>query len=563
MKSQYLDTNKLKSSYTLVNMLIIFSLLFSISCSQKKTSEPLILDMVHHNPGEAPYESQFNDPAFIKEMGYNGKVYFLFESPALAINWESVDKDILPKGSDDRKWVDEKAAKIYKMHKACKEQGMAIYAMSDLILFPKRLIEKYQIEETFGNPNDSLTEKLLRAQINEMFDQFPDMDGLVVRIGETYLHDAPYHKGHIQDKSNAEKTIIPLMNILREEICVNRNKRLIFRTWRSFDTKEETYLAVSDAVEPHENLVLSIKHCEGDFHRSTNFSKLIGQGRHKQIIEVQCAREYEGKGAYPNYVLNGVINGFEEHKKQREDHVNSLAEFVEKRPDLYAGIWTWSRGGGWEGPYIKNEMWCDLNAWIAAQWAADPKQKEEDVFNQYALKRLKLKEKDVPAFRKLCLLSAEAVVRGRNSTYGDMNEWWTRDQGMNYPKTPKDAEGNQRNLQQKDEAVAKWQEIVELAKSIDWGSSKASEHVIGSAKYGLHLYEIYRALINLSSAEVKNDQVEMKKWIVAYDKAWEDYNALPKKYESLATLYTQDYDRHIKTNAHKKVMEIKKQLNIE
>ena len=133
-----------------VVLLVIFlSILNTKAIAQNNVDNPLILDMVHHNPGEATYESKYNDPSVIKEMGYNGKVYFLFESPALAINWESVDTTILPKGTEDRKWVDEKAAQIKKMHAACKEQNMAIYAMSDLVLFPKRLIEKYGIKDSF------------------------------------------------------------------------------------------------------------------------------------------------------------------------------------------------------------------------------------------------------------------------------------------------------------------------------------------------------------------------------------------------------------------------------
>jgi hypothetical protein len=528
--------------------------------AQIDPDETLILDMVHHNPGEEPYQSAYNNPKVIKEMGYNGKVYFLFESPTLAINWESVDKNILPKGTADRKWVDKKAKQIHKMQAACKAQNMKVYAMSDLVLFPKRLIEKYHIEDTFGDPNNPLTEKLIRAQINEIFDQFPDLDGLVVRIGETYLQDAPFHKGAIYNKNSAEKTIIPLIQILREEICVNRNKKLIFRTWRSFDEDMETYMKVSEAIEPHKNLVISVKQCEGDFHRANAFSKVIGQGRHKQIIEVQCAREYEGKGAYPNYIANGVIEGFEEHQRMPEEQINSLREFTEKRPDLYAGIWTWTRGGGWDGPYIKNEMWCDLNAWVMAQWAKDPTQNEETIFNRYASERLHLKEDDVKAFRKLCLLSAEAVIRGRNTTYGDLNPWWTRDQGIAWPSIPKDPVAQKRNLQQKDESVEKWKEIVQLAQSIEWENKKEKEHAVGSAKYGLYLYEIYRAVINIADAELNDDKEAMKKWITTYDEAWTAYNHLPKEYNSIATLYAKDYKRHTKNAADDKVNELRKAL---
>ncbi|WP_218944456.1 hypothetical protein [Maribacter luteus] len=511
-------------------------------------SAPLVLDMVHHNPGEAPYQSIYNDPKVIKEMSYNGKVYFLFESPALAIDWESVDLDILPKGSEDRKWVDAKAKQIKQMHKACKAQDMKIFAMSDLVLFPKRLIAKYGIEETFGNPNDPLTEKLIRAQINEMFDQFPDLDGLVVRIGETYLHDAPYHLGAIDNKKSPEKTIIPLMQILKEEICEKRNKQLIFRTWGAFDVNLEDYLKVSDAIAPHKNLIISVKHCEGDFHRSNAFSKVIGQGRHPQIIEVQSAREYEGKGAYPNYIANGVIEGFEEHARMPEGQINSIKEFVETKPGLYAGIWTWSRGGGWNGPYIKDEMWCDLNSWVMAQWALHTDKSEEFIFNRYATERLHLKGDDISKFRKLALLSAEAVVRGRNSTFRDMNPWWTRDQGIAWPMVIKGELQQKRNLAQKDESVAKWKEIVKLAKSIDWENEATKNHAIGSAEYGLRLYTIYRTLVYMQHAEANGKEV--KKWIKAYDKAWKNYNKLAEEYSTIATLYTQDYDRHIAKNAN-------------
>ncbi|MGQ1784554.1 hypothetical protein [Saccharicrinis sp. GN24d3] len=548
-----------------INKMKIFALIILMSSGflvhnlfgQINSAETLILDMVHHNPGEEPYNSAYNDPAVMKEMGYNGKVYFLFESPALAINWESVDKDILPKGSDDRKWVDAKAAQIKKMHAACKAQDMDIYAMSDLVLFPKRLIQKYNMEETFGDPNNPQTVKFIRAQIDEIFTQFPAMDGLVVRIGETYLHDAPYHKGSILDRQDADNTIIPLIQILREEICVKRNKKLIFRTWRSFDVKLNTYIKVNDAIEPHPNLTISIKHCEGDFHRANAFSKVIGQGRHKQIIEVQCAREYEGKGAYPNYIANGVINGFEEHMRMPEEKINSLSEFVEKRPDLYAGVWTWTRGGGWDGPYIKDEMWCDVNAWVMAQWAKDPKQTEESILNRYASERIHLKGGDVAKFRKLCLLSAEAVVRGRNSTYRDMMPSWTRDQGMAWPGTPKDAVAQQRNLHQKNESIVQWKEIVKLAKAIHWENDEAANHAVGSAEYGLYLFKIYRSLIYMAYADSKGDGKGVEKWIKAYDKAWAKYNALPKKYSSLATLYTKEYKRHTRNCADDKVNELR------
>jgi hypothetical protein len=96
----------------------------------------LMLDMVHNNPGEEPYRTRYNDPAVLRGMGYDGKVYSLFESPMLAVNWESVDPDIFPAGSAGRRWVDAKAAQIDAQHARCQAAGLAAYAMADLILLP-------------------------------------------------------------------------------------------------------------------------------------------------------------------------------------------------------------------------------------------------------------------------------------------------------------------------------------------------------------------------------------------------------------------------------------------
>lgn len=91
---------------------------------------------------------------------------FLFDSPTLAINWDDFDKDILPPGTPDREWVDKKAARLHGLFNDCKRNGVDVYAMSDLILLPKRLVSKYGIEKTFGNPQDTLVQRILRYQLN-------------------------------------------------------------------------------------------------------------------------------------------------------------------------------------------------------------------------------------------------------------------------------------------------------------------------------------------------------------------------------------------------------------
>jgi hypothetical protein len=74
------------------------------------------------------------------------------------------------------------------------------------------------------------------------------------------------------------------------------------------------------------------------------------------------ADRYEGKASYPNYVMSGVIDGFPEMTTKV-----GLKDIV-KKPQL-KGLWTWTRGGGWWGPYIHgNEQWVDLHARVLAKW---------------------------------------------------------------------------------------------------------------------------------------------------------------------------------------------------
>jgi len=506
---------------------------------------PLVLDMVHFNPGEPHYATQFADPNFEKNMGYNGKVFFLFESAHLAINWDVYDKNILPIGSPDRVWVDAKRAEINRKYDAAKAAGLEVFCMSDLILFPKRLVSLHGMTQTMGNVKDPQTELWLRRELELMFRQFPQLDGIVVRIGETYLDDAPYHKGKINNPTSPDQTIIPLMNILRDEVCVKLGKKVIFRTWGSFDVALPDFLAVSAAVEPHTNLIWAIKHVEGDFHRGNDFSKVLGQGRHRFIVEIQCAREYEGKGAHPEYIANGVIEGFEEHlARMTPNQIRSLRDVYERSP-LFCGIWTWSRGGGWEGPYIKNELWPDLNAWVMAQWAHDPRQSEESIFDRYAVERLKLPTNQVADFRQLALLSAQAVYRGKRSTGNYLDAWWNRDQYFRFPILPKNTTQRQLVLDDQDQAVGMWDEMVTLADGLTPPDALAAETLRSSTRYGQNLFRMWRAVVNLSNLTINGRPEQISKWLSVYDGCWTNYAALAKQYPNTIASYYVEPSRRL------------------
>ena len=484
--------------------------------------------MVHNNPGEAPFVTHYNDSAFLKGLGYKTKVYELFEGAQFGIDWASVDPDIFAAGSPGRGWVDRKAAELDRLYTATKQAGLSVYCHTDMIVLPKRLVEKFNLAD-FKRVSNAETQKYLRAAIQQMFQRFPQLDGLVVRIGETYLQGAPYHTGGIEDKGDPDKTVIPLMNLLREEVCEKLNKNVLFRSWLSFDTSVPTYKAVSEGVEPHPRLQIAVKHCEGDFHRGNPFSKVLGTGRHSQVVEVQCQREYEGKGAYPNYIAHGVIEGFE------EDHGQSIRK-IWSNP-LIVGMFTWSRGGGWKGPYITNELWCDLNAYVLSHWAQEPNRSESSIFDQFCSEVLKLSPLDAATFRKICLLSADAVYRGIRGTRNEISPWWTRDQYMGRPPLPERTETWPDFLREKGEAVIMWEQMLADCGKIHFPDPAVQEYVAVSCRYGQDVYRIYSDGFHMAALGGDGGKARLAALIKDYDQTWAGYRKLKEAHPSCATLY--------------------------
>lgn len=489
----------------------------------------VLLDMVFHNPGEPPFDSRYNDPAVSRSLGYTGKIFALFEAAQFGIDWSSLDPALIPPGCPERAWIDAKAAELDRLFDATKAAGLEVYCHTDMVVLPRRLVEKLGLDE-FGDLTRENARQVVRAGIREQFDRFPQVDGLVVRIGETYLHGAPHHVGQIRNHTDPEKTIIPLMQLLREEVCERRGKKVFFRSWRSFDIDADAYARVSAGVEPHPLLAIVVKHCENDFHRGNRFSRVLGLGRHPQLVEVQCQREYEGKGAYPNYIMKGVIEGFEEHPAS-----TSVRSFW-KSP-LALGLVTWSRGGGWQGPYLSNELWCDLNVYVIAKWVQQPDRPEEEVFHEFATDVLHLSADDAGKFRRLALLSADAVYRGKRSTTNAIAPQWTRDEYIDRPPLPKHPQTLPAVVAEKDEAVRLWEEIDGLAREIRFADAATQEYAEVSCRYGLLLYRIYQAGFHLAALGEDGDRNEVERWIAAYDRAWQEFRDLKATHPCCASLY--------------------------
>ena len=549
------------------------------SHAQTGRSLPFIMDMVHNNPGEEPYVTKYNDPNYVKSQGFNGMVTHWFVN--CAITYDNYGKGLVPVNTEERKWIETRASEIDKKLADCKKAGMDIYPFTDFIVFPRSVWAKYR-DEISGNgkvigdggmsgraakPNmqSKRTQDLLRAQIDGIFERFPDLAGLTTRFGETYLHDTPYHMGGgpIREGKEGIEDQITFINILREEVCVKRNKKIFFRTWDfgyNFHTNPEYYLAVTNKIAPHPNLFFVIKYQQDDFHRMTPFNPTIGIGNQPQIVEAQSRMEAYGKGAHPYYTAKGVIDGWPETKYEitfgSHEFTGKLNDPAKPRgikdvlsTGLLKGVLTWSNGGGWDGPYTTHEIWTDLNTFVISQWGRNPERSEEDIFYEFGA-NLGLQGYQADLFRQLCLLTVEGVRKGQLNSYTSNSVWWSRDQYFSVAENKnvlneiirKNVE--KQVLAEKAEASAIWRQIELLSKQFCVKDAETQEAIEVSSTYGRIKYELIEQMwiLMIENARAKRngtlDKERVRSAIKTYNRLWDEWRHLKSSSKYCASLYT-------------------------
>jgi hypothetical protein len=194
-------------------------------------------------------------------------------------------------------------------------------------------------------------------------------------------------------------------------------------------------------------------------------------------------------------VACGVIDGWEEYDWLMPPGAMRDLRDLTASP-RFSGLWTWSRGGGWDGPFIRDELWCDLNAYVLSGFARDPARGEASLFAQYGREVLRLSDADVATLRGICLDSAAAVLRGQLTALGaEIDPWWARDDTMSEPRLGDFVDKGlvEAAIAEKGRAVALWRGIADRMATVRFADAERQAFAEVSARYGLYKYGIIAA----------------------------------------------------------------------
>jgi hypothetical protein len=272
-------------------------------------------------------------------------------------------------------------------------RGLSIYVTSDYTFFNEAI--DAHLRET-GHSE----EEFFVATVQTALVDWPEIDGLVLRVGESdgvdvenaFLSRLSMH--HPAQANRLLQRLLPLFE--------RNGKTLLFRTWTlgaypigDLIWNQKTWDATFSGIDSPA-LIVSLKYGDADFFRFLPLNPLFFRGPQRKLIELQCRREYEGMGEFPAFV--GWL--YEPYLRQLRDGGADLA-----------GVFA-IQGGGW-APFRRlpfagaGSFWNELNTAVVAH-LAQGRSVEESV-------RAFCRERgiaDADAFLRFLRLADDAVERG-------------------------------------------------------------------------------------------------------------------------------------------------------
>jgi len=275
-----------------------------------------------------------------------------------------------------------------------KAAGLQVYLTTDISFFNR------QLDRDLGQDDEKIIPFLADA-VNDLFRDFPAVQGVIARFGESDGVDVRgdfLSRQILRTPRQARRYVESLL-----AVCEIRQRHLVMRTWSlgayhigDLMWNRKTFDAVFDGLE-HPRLILSMKYGETDFFRYVPLnSHFHDHAHHLKMIELQARREYEGGGEYPSFI------GWDYERYEKE--LSACSNVV--------GAWIWCQTGGWTTSrritFVKDSsLWNELNV-AATIGVFKDHRAVEPVMRQYCATHMP--GVDAESLLELLRLSSEVVA---------------------------------------------------------------------------------------------------------------------------------------------------------
>jgi hypothetical protein len=219
------------------------------------------------------------------------------------------------------------------------------------------------------NTSDPAVWDVYRAGLEELFDAMPSLDGVVIRVGEAgslYNTDGWDYRSAmaVRDAASLRAMLRGLLPLFEA-----RGKTLVLRSWTvgvgpigRLHVDPRVYEAVLGDIESPA-LIVSTKYTAGDFFSYLPVNQTLTGGRHRRLVELQARPEFEGSGAFPNFL--------------GDEYAQALRTLTAANPRI-VGMYLWSQLGGplRAGPRSLYPvhgfwLWTDANVFVASRIGLD------------------------------------------------------------------------------------------------------------------------------------------------------------------------------------------------
>ena len=376
------------------------------------------------NPGEPPIETRYRDPQQLAALGYNALA--IYETTALA----GLDSAEVVADSELRQWVNAHIDHVARTIEAARGAGLDVYLFYDVLALPEGQVQRNTQALTCRNSrtvtlcpaSDAAMDQSVQA-LRSTLRRWPEIAGVVLRFGETDAHRLPHLLGNdiytpqcarCSQLGRADR-IVRVVDRFHQLVVGEHDKRLIARAWNVRPGGLHDTADLAERVAPRlpgdesdDRLVLSFKFTHTDFWRYQRWNPpSLVCGRRPILYELQCQREFEGKGGMPDWQAPLWRDGYPETRE-----ASDVAGLVTAQEHVnLAGLWAWVRGGGWGGPFISDETWIDANVFAAPRLADEPSVDVDALAREWLYHRLGIDDGAI-ADRLLAILThSPEIVR--------------------------------------------------------------------------------------------------------------------------------------------------------